>query len=251
MVVLSSEIEEPAVRLSRRGEATYININTPQPLLHLLVILSAAKNLRISPSSLSLLLQITSEPMPTLAVVAHSLTELLPSTLATFTPFDWLVAALVLWSIIRGLLRGFIRELFALVALVIGSTVAAWNYITFASWLARWIPQPVYASLVAFLLLATVITIAVLLVGRLVRSAAHLVGLGLLDRLGGALFGLARASLLGAAILLACTTFLPPQPWLQRSVLAPSLLKIAHVVAILAPADLQQRLSGLLTRVSP
>ena len=167
-------------------------------------------------------------------------------SLPAFTPFDWLILAVVLWSVVRGFARGLIRELFGLVALVAGITAAAWNYTAVALWLSRWLPQPTSASVAAFLLLAVVVTAGVLLVGRLVRSAAHLAGLSLLDRLGGALFGLARASLVWAAILMGCLTYLPPQPWLQGSRLAPWLLQVAHTVALLAPADLQTRIAAAL-----
>ena len=167
-------------------------------------------------------------------------------SLTGFTPFDWLILAVVLWSVIRGFLRGLILELFGLVALVAGITAAAWNYTAVALWVSRWISQPTSASIAAFLLLAVVVTSGVLLVGRLVRSAAHLAGLGLLDRLAGALFGFARASLVGAAILMACLTYLPPQPWLQGSRLAPWLLQVGHTVALLTPADLQTRVAAAL-----
>ena len=173
----------------------------------------------------------------------------LSAFLTSLTPFDWLLLVLALWSVVRGLMRGLIRELFALVALVAGITAAAWNYTSLAIWLARWIPQPTSASIAAFLLLALAVTFLVLLVGRIVRSAAHLVGLGLPDRVAGGLFGLARASLIGAAILMACTSFLPPQPWVEHSLLAPPLLRIARASAVLAPADLQQRITAIITRL--
>ena len=178
---------------------------------------------------------------------SRSLTAFFATTFAMLTPLDWLLLALALWSIIRGFRRGLIHELFALVALIAGLTAASWNYTTLALWLARWLPQPASAAITAFLLLALGVTIGVLLVGRLVRSAARLVGLGPLDRLAGALFGLARASVLGAAILMACITFLPPMPWLDHSRLVPPLLQIAHTAAMLAPANLQQRISAAIT----
>lgn len=172
----------------------------------------------------------------------------LPSVLSlpALIPFDWLILAIVLWSLVRGFMRGLIRELFGLVALVAGITAAAWKYTAVALWLSRWLPQPAAASIAAFLLLTLVVTSGVVLIGRLVRSAASLVGLGLLDRLGGALFGLARAGLVGAAILMACLTYLPPQPWLQDSRLAPWLLQVGHTAALLAPADLQTRIAAAL-----
>lgn len=173
------------------------------------------------------------------------------SFLSTLTAFDWFILILALWSTVRGLLRGLIRELFALVALITGILFAAWNYVAFAAWLAPWISSPASASIAAFLLLVTGITLAVLLVGRMVRSAAHLVGLGLLDRLGGALFGLGRAALLGAGILLAAATWLPSQTILRDSRLAPPLLEIAHIAAGFTPLSLQAVVAEAITRLRP
>ena len=169
--------------------------------------------------------------------------------LRTFTPFDWLIAAVAIYSVVRGLLRGLIRELFALAALLLGVLIAAWNYAPVATWLSRWMPNPAYVSIAAFLLLAITVTLAVLLLGRLVRSAAHLVGLGLLDRLAGACFGLARASLLGAALLMALTAFLPPLPAVRDSRLAPPLLRLAHAVSMVTPPGLQARLAAGIARL--
>ncbi len=166
------------------------------------------------------------------------------------TWFDWLILVLAVWSIIRGLQRGLIRELFALVALLAGITAVTWNYTGFAHWLNQWISQAMFASVAAFFILTMVVTLGVLLAGRIVRSAAHLVGLGIFDRLAGGLFGLTRASLVGAAILIACTTFLPKQAWIERSLLAPALLRVAQLVAFFAPAHLQHHLSGAMIRLS-
>lgn len=169
----------------------------------------------------------------------------------TFTAFDWFVLVLVLWSIVRGFLRGLIREFFSLVALVAGILAAAWNYAALAAWLSRWITSPASASIAAFLLLVLGVTLAVLLAGRLVRSAAHLAGLGLLDRLGGALFGLCRAALLAAAILMAATTWLPSQNVLRDSRLAPPLVAIARSAARLIPVNLQGTVSEAVRRLHP
>ena len=171
--------------------------------------------------------------------------------LRTFTAFDWLIAAIVLWSVVRGLIRGVIREFFALLGVLGGLLAAAWYYAQVAIWLSRWLRPPEYAGIAAFLLIAVLVLLAVLLLGRLVRSAAHLVGLGLLDRLAGALFGFLRASLLGAAILMACTTFLPALVAVQHSRLAPGLLQLAHLVSRLAPGDLQARIALGLAHLHP
>jgi membrane protein required for colicin V production len=76
--------------------------------------------------------------------------------------------------------------------------------------------------------------------GRLLRTSAHAIGLGFLDRLGGAAFGLVRGGLLGVAILMSVTAFLPNAGWLKNSRLAPYFLAGAHAVSFVVPHDLEQ-----------
>ena len=80
------------------------------------------------------------------------------------------------------------------------------------------------------------------LIARLLRRTASVVGLGFIDRLLGGLFGLARGALLGAAVLMAFTAFLPQGVWLQTSRLAPYFLQTAHAVSFVMPSDLRAKL---------
>jgi len=80
------------------------------------------------------------------------------------------------------------------------------------------------------------------LLGKLLRHTASAIGLGLVDRLLGAVFGLVRGALLGVALLFAVTAFLPTAPWIENSQLAPYFLRAAHAVSFVMPLDLKQRL---------
>ena len=80
------------------------------------------------------------------------------------------------------------------------------------------------------------------LVGRLVSRTAKAVGLGLPDRLLGALFGFARGCLLGVAIMMAIAAFLPGSVWISESRLKPYFLDGAHAVSFVVPNDLQRRI---------
>ena len=158
-----------------------------------------------------------------------------------------------LWSVIRGFLHGAIRELFGLLATIAALLVADWHYASVAVWLSsHGVIHGVTSSLVAFLLLGAAVFASLLLLGRLVRALVHLVGLGFFDRAAGALFGLARAALLATLLLTAVTAFLPPQPWLLRSRLAPPLARIARELASFAPVELEKRvLSGVHELLGP
>jgi membrane protein required for colicin V production len=74
------------------------------------------------------------------------------------------------------------------------------------------------------------------------RHTASAIGLGFVDRLLGAVFGLLRGALLGVVLLLALTAFLPTAPWIENSHLAPYFLRAAHAVSFVMPSDLKLRL---------
>ncbi len=164
-------------------------------------------------------------------------------------PLDWLLAVLLTYSSVRAAMNGFFREAFTLGGFVVGFPLACWYYREGAGALAGLITTPAFAQFAAFLLLLAVVTVAASLLGRLFRRGARTVGLGWADRLGGALFGLLRGTLLGAAILLAITAFLPTAPWIQTSRIAPYLLRGAHAVSFTMPRDLRLRFGEALGRL--
>jgi len=169
-------------------------------------------------------------------------------------PLDWLLAALLAYSVLRATLRGFFRETFALVGLFLGFFLACWNYRSVALDLQALMPSlplvPPLAQLLAFLLVLALTALAAALLGKLLSKTASALGLGLLDRLLGALFGVLRGTLLAFALLFAATAFLPAAPWMQTQIatssLAPYFLRAVHAVSFVMPTDLRQRwLDGL------
>lgn len=169
-------------------------------------------------------------------------------------PLDWILLALLLYSAIRAAINGFFREAFTLAGLIIGFPLACWYYRAGAHSLAGLITSPAFAQFAAFLLILAAVTVTASLLGRLFRRGARTVGLGIADRIGGALFGLLRGALVATAFLLALIAFLPSAPWVQGSRIAPYLLQGAHAVSFTMPEDLRLRLRsalGLLKHSSP
>jgi membrane protein required for colicin V production len=164
-------------------------------------------------------------------------------------PLDWLLAILLTYSVVRAVWRGFIREAFALGGLVVGFLAACWFYAVAAHHLAGLITSPPLAQLIGFLLILVTAMIVGTLLGKLLQKTASAVGLGLVDRLLGGAFGLVRGAVLGLALLLCCTTFLPAGHWIQSSKLAPYFLRADHAVSFVMPADLKRRLGESLERL--
>jgi membrane protein required for colicin V production len=155
---------------------------------------------------------------------------------------DWLLVILLAYSAVRAFLRGFFQEAFALGGLILGFLFACWFYRPLALDLKGLITSTQIAELAAFLLILAGSMILASLVGRLLRHTASAIGLGFVDRVLGAAFGLVRGALLGVVLLLALTAFLPSAPWIENSHLAPYFLRAAHAVSFVMPSDLKSRL---------
>jgi len=157
-------------------------------------------------------------------------------------PLDWLLIALLAYSVIKAFLQGFFREAFALGGLVVGLLLASWGYESASLHLTGLIASPPIAQFVAFLTILAITMVVFSIAGKLLRKTASAIGLGLLDRLGGAVFGFVRGCLLGVALLMAFTAFLPTAPWIRNSKMAPYFLQGGHAVSFLVPEDLKQKL---------
>jgi membrane protein required for colicin V production len=165
-------------------------------------------------------------------------------------PLDWLLAILLTYSVVRAAMRGFFQEAFSLGGLILGFLFACWFYLPLAKRLAGLISSPPVAQLGAFLLILIATMLLAGLLGKLLRKTASAVGLGFMDRLLGALFGLARGALLGVALLLAITAFLPTAPWILQSKATPYFLRAAHAVSFVMPPDLKHRLFDASGRIT-
>lgn len=159
-----------------------------------------------------------------------------------FNAFDWLLLVVLAWSTVTAFLRGIIRVLFSFAGLIAGILLASWFYLNLAHRLHRWISSMTAADVLSFALIVLAATVVFSLAGRIVRRGAKLVGLGLPDRLLGALFGFARGCLLGVAVMMAVTAFLPGSTWIAKSRLTPYFLDGAHAVSFVVPHDLQQKI---------
>jgi membrane protein required for colicin V production len=157
-------------------------------------------------------------------------------------PLDWLLTILLAYSLVRAAMRGFFQETFALGGLILGFLFACWFYRLLAIDLKGLITSLQIAELAAFLLILAGTMIVASLLGRFLRHTASAIGLGFVDRLLGAVFGLLRGALLGVVLLLAVTAFLPRSPWVENSDLAPYFLRAAHAVSFVMPSDLKLRL---------
>jgi membrane protein required for colicin V production len=156
--------------------------------------------------------------------------------------FDWLLIAILAYSMVAAFVRGFFREIFSLVGLVAGILLASWNYPLVAERLVGWLVIPfATAEVAAFLLIAVGVMVLCGLTGKVLSTTVRTIGLGFVDRLLGAGFGFARGFLLGTALMMAAAAFEPQSAWLKNSQLSLYFLEGAHAVCFVVPTQLQDR----------
>jgi membrane protein required for colicin V production len=162
--------------------------------------------------------------------------------LAGMTLFDWFVVIIILLSTIMAAAQGLVLELVSLAALVLGLWLAFWNYHVLATPLSHVIHSEGIADVVAFLLIALGVMLVIGLIGRAISKVARTAGLGGLDSLLGAIFGVIRGCFLVVVAIIAIAAFVPQKNWLQGSKLTPYFLSAANDLSAGAPAELQHKI---------
>ena len=158
------------------------------------------------------------------------------------TIFDLFILAILAVSAVVAASQGFLREVFGLAGLVIGLWIALWNYRVVAASLSHAIRSQAVCDVLGFLLIALGIMVLFGLLGRLFSSFARGVGLGGLDRLLGAIFGIVRGGVLVVVMIVAIAAFFPQNTCMKGSKLAPYFLTAANQVSAGAPAELRLKI---------
>jgi membrane protein required for colicin V production len=159
------------------------------------------------------------------------------------TAFDLIVIGIVGISTVFGFWRGLVRVVMSLVGLV-AAVLAA---IHFSPWASNFLlvlsDNPVTRYMAAFALIFIAVALIFALAGWLLAKAVRAIGLGFIDRLLGAVFGVARGVLIVVVgVLFAGLTTLPRQDWWQNAAFAPPLVIAALSLRPWLPQALAQRL---------
>jgi len=159
------------------------------------------------------------------------------------TAFDLIFIGIVGLSTVFAFWRGLVRVVMSLVGLIVAVLAAIHLSPATSSKLTMLSDSPATRYLVAFALIFIVVALIFALLGWLLWRAIRAIGLGFIDRLLGAVFGVARGVLIAViAVLLAGLTTLPRQEWWQNALLAPPLVVAALSLRPWLPQAMAQRL---------
>ncbi|WP_434985451.1 CvpA family protein [Vreelandella zhaodongensis] len=143
------------------------------------------------------------------------------------TWIDALFLAVLALSMLAGFLRGFVREALGLAAWVVALMVARVLAEPVADLMSGFIENFDARLVLAFILVIFAVILLCGIVIRLVHAAVEWVGMGLLNRVAGAAFGLARGAviLLVATVLITLTPLSELQAW-QEASLRPTFIEL-------------------------
>ena len=159
------------------------------------------------------------------------------------TAFDCATLALIGLSVLLGLWRGVISEVLALAGWVLAFVAARAGAAGGAAMFASVIVDPAWRVAAAMIAIFIVVLLIVALVRFLLQKAVQAVGLGFIDRLMGAVFGILRGGLVVLALVAAGgLTLLPKQDWWRNAILAPPLETAVMAGKPYLPADLAKRI---------
>lgn len=143
------------------------------------------------------------------------------------TWIDAVFLAVLALSMLAGFVRGFVREALGLAAWVVALMVARVLAEPVAELMSGFIESFDARLVLAFILVIFAVILLCGIVIRLVHAAIEWVGMGLLNRVAGAAFGVARGAviLLIATVLITLTPLAELQAW-QQAELRPTFIQL-------------------------
>jgi membrane protein required for colicin V production len=154
---------------------------------------------------------------------------------------DYVLIVIFGYCLVRGIFRGLIKELSAIVG-VLGGFYAAYSYYPRAAhYLAHWFTNLGYLNIISFFIVFVTVFWVVSLVGIILKYLMNIAFLGWTDRICGAVFGALKGVLIAIVLILVLTTFLPQNAdIIKNSWGAHNLMQLSAYLVKVTPHDMKQ-----------
>ncbi|MCD8421786.1 CvpA family protein [Tenacibaculum finnmarkense] len=139
--------------------------------------------------------------------------------------FDIIIAVLLIFGFVRGILKGLFVEVASLVALIAG----VYGAMHFSYFISDWLASSVswdekYISLTAFAGTFIVIIIVISLLGKVLTKVADFASLGILNKILGGIFGALKIGLILSVVFIFFGKMNDTIPFVTKENLAESIL---------------------------
>jgi membrane protein required for colicin V production len=159
------------------------------------------------------------------------------------TAFDWIMVLVLAASVILGLLRGLVAEVFSLASWVVAFIAAKLGAAAVAALLPMDVESEGMRNIVGFIVVFLVVMILVMLLGRVIKGAVGAVGLGGADKAVGGAFGLLRGVVILVGLTLVAGLTALPQTDFWKNALSSRVLEMLATEAMpLLPAKVAEHI---------
>lgn len=160
----------------------------------------------------------------------------------SLTAFDYVVFGILAVSLLAGVLRGAVSEVLGLTAWVAALLAAREFALAVGVMYTAWLQEPAAQAVAGLVTVVVAVLMGFGLLRFVLRRLLRAVGLGTLDRLMGAVFGVLRALVIVLAlVLVGGMTGLPRASWWREALLAPPLETAVIALKPWLPQALAQR----------
>ncbi len=155
---------------------------------------------------------------------------------------DWILIAVAALSVVRGMWRGAVSQVFGIVGVIGGFYLASHYCIPVGFQLKRALPSLPQPVMIAFVVLFFLTWFVLALAGGWLSRWFQRGAMGWLDRILGAGIGGVKGMLVAVLLVSFLTFFLPPEsPILRQSKMAPYVHQVAQWIVKTVPKRLHDR----------
>ncbi len=154
---------------------------------------------------------------------------------------DIVIIIIIGTTLVIGLFRGGIKEIFSLGSVIVGFFIANSFYGDAGKLLRGYLQNSALAMVLGYALLFVGSSIIIRLIGTLLAKGTKKIKLGWADHLVGGSFGFLKGGLIISLIVMIMSSFLPNAKVLKESDLTPYVISAVGLMAKVAPRNIRQR----------
>ncbi|HPA13863.1 MAG TPA: CvpA family protein [Desulfobacterales bacterium] len=159
-------------------------------------------------------------------------------------PFDIVIIVILSFCLVRGIFRGLVKEVSAIIGVLAGFYAAYTYYAEIAKLLSKWISNVANSNILSFLILFVGVLVIVNILGIIIKYILKIASLGWIDRVSGAGFGIIKGVLIVSILLIMLTAFLPKgSPVIRNSMLSPYITMVSERLAKVIPQSMKDQFS--------
>ncbi len=158
---------------------------------------------------------------------------------------DWILAGAAAFSVLRGIVRGAVSQIFGILGILGGFFVAAHKYEQVGVEIRNNFPSLAGAgTTIAFILLFLLTWLCIAVAGSWIAKLMRRAGLGFVDRIWGGMIGFGKALLFAVVAVSILTLFgTKESPLLAGSLLTPYINEVTVFLLKIAPDKVQDEFS--------